>query len=97
MFEFINTVLILILINAKVPELQIPLNFPILSGRFADFNVPWYRNVGSTIMLTMLINVVMPHITEKLFHIKTLCTRWIDRGFTRDLEKTKQVLQEDYN
>jgi hypothetical protein len=45
----------------------------------------------------MIINVVMPHITEKLFHMKNLCARWRDRGFTRDMEKTKQLLQEDYN
>jgi hypothetical protein len=97
MFEFINTVLILILINAKVPELNIPDELPILTGSYADFNIPWYRNVGSTLMLTMLINVVAPHITEKIFYMKTLYSRWRDRSFTCDMRQTKQVLQEDYN
>lgn len=92
MFEFINTVLILTLINAKVPELNIPKELPILTGSYADINIPWYRNVGSTLMLAMLINVVAPHITEKLFYVKTLLTRFRDRGFTFDMRRTRQVL-----
>jgi hypothetical protein len=97
MFEFINTVLLLILVNAKVPEMNVPDNFPILSGRFADFNVAWYRNVGTTIMLTMLINIVMPPLVDNLAYLFTLYKRCRDRSCTRDAKKTKQVLQEDYN
>jgi len=84
MFEFINMVLLLLLVNAKVPELNIPDEFPILGGRFPDFNVPWYRTVGSTIMLTMLINIIIPHITDNIFYLKTLFCRWKDRGYTKN-------------
>jgi hypothetical protein len=84
MFEFINMVLLLLLVNAKVPELNIPDSFPILGGRFTDFNVPWYRSVGSTIMLTMLLNVIVPHLAEQIFYLIALFKRWRDRGYTRD-------------
>ena len=89
MFEFINTVLLLLLVNAKIPEMNLPDNFPILTGRFMDFNVPWYKNVGSTIMLTMMINIIMPHIAEHIFYLKTLFNRWRDRGYTRNGKITK--------
>lgn len=88
MFEFINMVLLLLLVNAKVPELSIPDSFP-LGGRFADFNVPWYRSVGSTIMLTMLLNVIVPHIAENIFYLIALFKRWRDRGYTKNVKFTK--------
>ena len=89
MFEFINTALLLLLVNAKVPELSVPDDFPILGGRFPDFNVPWYRTVGSTIILTMLINVIMPHITENIFYLNILFNRCRDRGCSRNQRITK--------
>lgn len=88
MFEFINTVLLLILVNAKVPEMKVPKKFPILSGKYTDFNIPWYRNVGSTIMLTMIINIVSPYFVELLFHFRNLFNRWRDRGYTLDYKIT---------
>lgn len=97
MFEFIGAVLLILLVNAKVPEMNIPNGFPILSGRYVDFNVPWYRNVGTTIMLTMLINIVMPHLAEKMVYLFTVFKRWRDREYTKDMKRTRKVLQEDYD
>lgn len=84
--------LLLLLVNANVPEMNIPDSFPILGGRFADFNVQWYRRVGSTIMLTMLLNVIIPHLAERIFDLVALFKRWRDRGYTRDQRSTRQVL-----
>lgn len=97
MFEFINTALLILLVNTKVPEMHVPEDFPILSGNYADFNVPWYRNVGSIIMLTMLINILIPTFADNLVYLKTIFVRWKDRGYTTNQRITKKVLQEDYN
>ena len=44
----------------------------------------------------MLMNVVTPHIAQNLLFILPASIRCCDRGCTRDMKRTKQVLQEDY-
>jgi len=92
LFEWINTVLLLLLVNSKIPELDLPDGFPIFNGKFIDFDSSWYRAVGSTITLTMIVNIFMPLIVERLLNSIKLCRRCRDRGCTRDQKKTKKVL-----
>jgi hypothetical protein len=89
LFEWINTVLLLLLVNSKIPELSLPDGFPIFNGKFIDFDSSWYRAVGSTITLTMVINICMPLIVERLLYSFKSCRRCRDRGCTRDEKKTK--------
>jgi hypothetical protein len=95
-FQFINTALLILIVNAKVPEFQVPANFPLLNGKYVDFTVSWYRNVGTTLTIAMIMNIITPHLAENLLFLLPSLRRCIDRGCTRDNRKTKQVLQEDY-
>jgi hypothetical protein len=49
------------LVNAKIGEIKLPEFFPIFAGTFIDFTTEWYRVVGTTITLTMVLNIVTPH------------------------------------
>eukprot|EP00347_Sterkiella_histriomuscorum_P019608 403340984 len=97
LIQFINTGLVILLVNAKVTEVTLPDFFPLLGGEFQDFTVEWYRVVGTTICLTMMINVIAPHIGAfiKIF-IKSF-KRCVDRGCTCNKRKTKKLLQDEYN
>jgi hypothetical protein len=53
-----------LIVNAKIPEFKIPPNFPILNGNYVDFTVSWYRNVGTTLTIAMIMNIITPHIAE---------------------------------
>lgn len=58
--QFVATALILALRNADWKNLYLPQDFPIFTGKYSDFNVDWYSAVGSQIVLTCFINVIMP-------------------------------------
>jgi hypothetical protein len=95
--QFINTGLVLLLVNARISGVNLPSAFPIFAGRFSDFTVEWYKNVGSTISLTMFINIFTPHIGGFVAVIKDSIFQCLDRKCRRDKRITKQFLQEDYN
>ena len=60
-----NTGLIILLVNVNL-NLNLPSNFPIFAGEYREFNVQWYRVVGSTLTLTMLLNVFTPHVNNAM-------------------------------
>ena len=95
--QFINTGLVILVVNAKITELSLPASLPIFAGQYMDFTVEWYKVVGATITLTMLFNIVMPHFWVMLkMMYKGFCRCW-DRGFSCDRKNTRKMLQEDYN
>jgi len=61
-YLFVNTVVMTLLTNGLVPEFHLPYGFPVFAGGFMDFGTIWYLEVGTTIILTMIINTVMPHL-----------------------------------
>jgi hypothetical protein len=70
----------------------LPEFFPIFAGRFEDFTVEWYKNVGATISLTMFINVFTPHIGGIVGLLKNHLLQCKDRGCKKDPRLTKQVM-----
>jgi hypothetical protein len=95
-FEFINTALVIILVNAQCPFWNMPDGFPLLAGKYSDFTVQWYRNVGVTLHFTMFIYIFSSPFIGYMLMIPGALRRWYDRGFQKDPRKTRQVLQEDY-
>jgi hypothetical protein len=81
-----------LIVNAKVPEFKLPDNFPILKGNYVDFTVSWYRDVGTTLTIAMIMNIITPHIAENILFALPAISRCIDRGCTRDIRKTRQVM-----
>jgi hypothetical protein len=62
---FVNTGIIVLLANADLSE-ALPALGQILDGPYNDYSSKWYGDVGSTIVKTMLINMMMPLISFKV-------------------------------
>lgn len=95
--SFLNTGVIILLVNAKITTFNLPDYIPIFAGEFTDFTVEWYRIVGSTICLTMIINTISPHTSSVISCFVTGIKRCCDRGCTCNKRRTKKMLQEDYD
>jgi len=61
-YTFLNTIVMVLLTNGLVPEFYLPKGFPVFTGGYMDFGALWYLEVGTTIVLIMIINTVMPHL-----------------------------------
>ncbi len=61
----------------------------LFAGRSANFDVNWYPNAGVGIILTMLINVFVPHIGPFMSHISM--------KFARYWSKNSNVMQRELN
>mmetsp|Transcript_7230 Transcript_7230/g.6337 ORF Transcript_7230/g.6337 Transcript_7230/m.6337 type:complete len:521 (+) Transcript_7230:2062-3624(+) len=93
-YDFINDGVLVFLVNLN---LGISLaNFPIFAGPYTKLDVFWYREIGSTIVLTMIFNIFSPHLTEfiSLGILEILKCR--DRSWTCDKRRTKQITQKQY-
>lgn len=46
--------------------LRLPTSFPqdvgVLGGEYGDFERGWYATVGVAVSMTMLLNVIVPHV-----------------------------------
>lgn len=58
--QFVNTGLIVLIVNVKVP-FHMPAGIGLFTGQFSSFNARWNAVVGTTIMITMLLNIATPH------------------------------------
>ena len=58
--------LITILMSADVDEVGLPPDFPILNGKYKKFDIEWYEVVGSTIFVTMILQIFAPNISYLL-------------------------------
>lgn len=85
------------LVNLKVfSDKDLPYYTPIINGTYNDFSVEWYRVVGSTITLTMLVNIITPHFFNLVGSLIASCRRCYDRGCSMNRTRTKQMIQEEY-
>ena len=57
----------------------------IINGTYKDFNVLWYDDIGSAIVLTMILNVFTPHISNFLLMMFHFFERWRDRCFLHNI------------
>jgi hypothetical protein len=73
---FTNTGIILVLVNANFDGGMGSSGTGVLfRGSFSDFNPEWYRAVGISLLLTMLLNCVNPHIIPVLMVPVKACKR----------------------
>ena len=92
--QFINTAVLILVVNAQVDGT--PDWFPVLNGQYDDFTTEWYKQIGVSIILTMMIGIISPHIANGMFHCRFFCKRWIDRKCTCNRKRTRQLYQGDY-
>ena len=69
---------------------------PFLLSEYKEFTTQWYTQVGSTIVVTMILMVFTPHLSNCGFVCLRSCSRCCDRKCTCNEKKTKKVLQKDY-
>jgi Mg2+/citrate symporter len=54
---------------------------PIFNGKYYDFDVFWYANIGKTLCMTLLINIFSPHVSRLMMPLVKLAMRFRDRSF----------------
>jgi hypothetical protein len=65
------------------------------TGNYDDLNPSWYANVGVTIVFTMFINVIVPHISALLEMLFVFVYRCCDSGCTKG-RKTKKSNKREF-
>ena len=77
--QFMNTALVSLAVNGNLSQV-VDGRTP-LSGPHEDLSAEWYRQVGSSLLFTMVINCVAPHVR---YVVIPFCLRsyriWKDRG-----------------
>jgi hypothetical protein len=61
--QFLNTALIVIVVNASFGLSTVPVAKELLGGKYKDFQRGWYPTVGMGIATTMLLNAFLPQFT----------------------------------
>ena len=90
---FINSGLTIQLVYFKwIPMTDLPL----VLNKYDSFSQEWYNEIGSTIVITLMLMVFMPHFANVAFQCFYGCRRCSDRGCTCDKRKTRKFVQEDY-
>jgi hypothetical protein len=87
---YINTAVLLLLININL-DFSLPSWFPLFSGDYEEFDVGWYNTIGSSIIMTMIIGIVQPHISNSFWWILAFVKRCWDRKLTCNDRRTRQV------
>ena len=64
--EYINTAVIILLMNMRLNVTIF--GIPVIAGKYSEFSTDWYRMVGSTIVLTMIIRI----LTSQFVNIEPL-------------------------
>ncbi|EQC32603.1 hypothetical protein SDRG_09917 [Saprolegnia diclina VS20] len=100
--QFFNTTLIVLFLNANLSGISTTsdtgfhfVGLSLLNGKYADFSVDWYNDVGVALLLTMLINAISPQIGVFVTYLLRQVAQWRDRSFTFDFTRTRQETQRD--
>lgn len=95
--QFINTAIVVLLIYANLISNSVLGTYgisvgalPVLNGDYEDTDLGWYKEVGVSLQLTMLINIVAQHGGFFFALLWYPCRRCTDRG-TRCCDKHSSV------
>ena len=97
--QFVNTAVLLLLNSANFKDVdggKGPLSLVFSVGELTDFNVEWYRSVGSVIQQTMFMTALWPIIEFGIFWSLMNFSRWYDRGFGSDTFSTNMPTVQAY-
>ena len=93
LMAFLNAAVVIQLVYFDwSPEIDMPLALQ----EYDQFSQEWYTEVGSTIVITLMLMVVSPHLSNLAFQGLYACTRCWDRGCRLDRRRTKKLVQADY-
>ncbi|KAL4456640.1 hypothetical protein ABPG74_000747 [Tetrahymena malaccensis] len=88
--QFINTGLILLLTNINFDITTTGAMQFLFGGNYDDLSPEWFKNVGTVIILTLLINVVTAPMVSCFFVFLRALFKCCDRGCSLDDTKTKK-------
>ena len=88
--QFFNTGILILLSSANFQYTNVPILNQYLRGQYTDFTSDWYKDVGAIIVKAMLIASIMPVVEFFISYAKLSVFRLIDRGFSRDVLKSKK-------
>lgn len=78
--QLLNTAVTVLVIHARLPNVRTgDLPPGVFSGDHDGFGVAWYASVGVSIMLTMVMQATLPHVTPLLRVAACQCRRWCVR------------------
>ena len=90
LLNFVNTAVIVILLNANFSESNIPWIRNYFSvGTETDFNQKWYTDVGPILVGTQFIGAFMPIITHLISYLITKLLEFHDRNWTCSEDETR--------
>ena len=81
--QFFNTAILILLVNANFGELSSK-ETSFFDGPFYDYSPDWYSNVGLKIVQTMIINAILPLVTEVVPILWTWMLTRHDQGWESD-------------
>ena len=76
--QFINTAILLFLVNANMT--QSPITFGLVGGSLREFNRTWFKLIGNTIIGTMVISCLLPIIESLVDGLVACFERTLDQG-----------------
>lgn len=93
--QFFNTAFIMLLVNADLSEQPITLGFT--SGTMGDFNSPFFKNIGNTLIGTMIFNAYYPLLEFLIYWGLRVLFRCLDRPCCSfDKNQTKKTSTQAY-
>lgn len=98
--QFVNMALVSTLVNANldlfgVSSHQAIPSFPVLAGPYSNFSPEWFAVVGSSITITMLIQVAANNAAPLVIAFKRVILAWRDRYWTCDKSFTRHRTQNE--
>jgi len=91
--SFLNIGVIVLLVNLKISK-TIPL--PILQGKYEEFSVEWYRLVGSSLCVQLIIMLLSNNFTNLFYWFLAFMRRCCDRSCRCSRKHTKKLSQGAY-
>lgn len=86
MTNFINLAVVILLVNFNTHSSGEGMVDFILNGEYSDFSVQWYRNIGTSICITLVVNIFSPYILSLLKFVMQNFQRCKDRRFRKNLK-----------
>lgn len=94
--QYFNTAFLLLLVNANFSEHHIPFLSEYLHGQYTDFSSDWYKDVGVTIVRTMLISAIFPFVDFGIAWSLRNGIRLLDRSFGKNRFSSKKKSIQQY-
>eukprot|EP00347_Sterkiella_histriomuscorum_P007945 403346963 len=85
--QFFNTAILLLMTNANTQQTW--LAFLPFEGIYPDMTYEWYNDIGSSLIITMLVAAFFPIADFLIFYSLRTVLRCLDRGCSCNKDKTK--------